>query len=99
MGTTSAAPPHEQTAWMRRTISRRVAELDRRGPWIGVAVAPLGRPTARGQREDRTCDRCRTYVDRNTFYCAAIHVRPDVVLVVGLCAGCGRREGWKTEAG
>lgn len=96
MNTTTTAPPHEHTAWLRSQVARRVAQIDALTdlPEHDLVVAPLGKHTAPGSREDRTCDRCRVYVPTgHDYYPFGVRPRVDICLCAGLCATCARLEG------
>ena len=54
-----------------------------------IILWPLGRSGKAGTREDRTCDRCRTYVPKgDTFYPAIIQATLRMLAVGGLCTTC-----------
>lgn len=87
---------HEGTAWLRGAVARRLAQLDRLdlGPTRGrVIVCPLDRGAEPGSREDRTCDRCRSYVpDGRPFVTGLVQPRTGVLLAYGLCGTCADLE-------
>ncbi|NNM44586.1 hypothetical protein [Knoellia koreensis] len=60
-----------------------------------TVVAPLGRTlNTHDTREDRTCDRCRTYVPTDeTFHGLIVQPVPWLVLIGGMCRDCIVREG------
>lgn len=93
--TTATRAPWEPSAWLRDAISKRHKQIrtihtNRPGDLV---VAPLGPKTAHGAREDRTCDRCRTYVPPGPlFYVHAFPAAPALVLIVGLCRDCHQLE-------
>lgn len=86
---------HEPSAWLRDKIATRIANLEARGalPNDFATVAPLGRPTGPDTSEDRTCDRCRTYVPRGVdLWLMVLHPVDSVALICGLCDTCYRLE-------
>lgn len=83
----------EPTSWCRMTAARRVRELERQIPADAVAVVQLsGRVAPRGSTEDRTCDRCRTYVPPGPLFWCAIYMVGRFRFVLGLCTDCARLE-------
>lgn len=82
----------EPTAWLRGRAGERVREICAMGldpDGTTTIVVPLGRSGRIGSREERTCDRCRTYVPVGTlFYPVAHHPAKSVFVVGGLCASC-----------
>lgn len=84
----------EPSWWCRTTASRRARELSpTTSPSDRVVVAQLsGRPTRTGSAEDRTCDRCRTYVPPGALFWCAIYMHRGFRFVLGLCTDCARRE-------
>jgi len=95
--TKTSTVTHEPSAWLRAAVARRVRQVrghgldpSRADPLI---VAPLGRTGAPGSREDRECDRCRSYTPQgDLFYPFGFQPLPGLLLVGGLCAACHRRE-------
>ena len=86
---------HEPSAWLREIESRRLAELDEAlaidppPAGVGLFVLAITRHTSPGEREDRTCDRCRTYCGPEVgFNMISSQPRPRVWLVGGLCDTC-----------
>lgn len=90
----------EASAWLRQAAARRVRELP---PMPCPTVAPLGPPSTHGTREDRTCDRCRTYVPptrpgRPVQFFTATYTLPHpvngapVLLTFGMCRPCMTHE-------
>jgi hypothetical protein len=88
--------PHEPSAWLRGQVARRVAYvkgagLDPTGDTL--IVAPLGRSAVPGGREDRTCERCRSYTPVGPpFHVFILPAARSLHLVGGLCAGCWAKE-------
>lgn len=89
--------PPEPSAWLRGAAARRLRQIvatvgDTTA--YGLVVAPLGRSGPPGSHEDRSCDRCRRYVEQgdqlNLFHYLAA---PRVVLTSGLCGPCWAKEG------
>lgn len=79
----------EPTAWLRAALAEKLARIDalelplRPGD---VILTTLGKA---GGRDDRTCDRCQTYVPKGPlFYVDRFTPRPGVHVVVGLCQVC-----------
>lgn len=92
----TAAAPREPSAWLRHAEGRRLAEIDAAGLTSNhgvTVVAPLGHSGRPGDREDRTCDRCRRYAPvGEAFHPFIARPRPWVALIGGFCTGCARRE-------
>lgn len=90
-------PEHEPSTWLRTESTALLREINALGllglpAVILVPLSPHGTPSP-GDREDRTCDRCRVYTEvGDLFYPFLYSPVVDVVLVVGLCADCARRE-------
>jgi hypothetical protein len=88
--------PHEPSAWLRGQVARRVAYvraagLDPAGDTL--MVAPLGRPASPGAREDRTCDRCRSYTPVGPpFYTFGVRAAKGLLLCGGMCRKCWAKE-------
>jgi hypothetical protein len=88
----------EPSAWLRGAAAKRVRQIgaqlrDVDTSAYGAIVSPLGRTGAPGSREDRTCDRCRSYVPE----CSPLHMftyqpTPRIYLAGGLCESCARKE-------
>lgn len=88
---------HEPSAWLRGRVAERVAAVRALGldPCTAspVIVAPLGRPGVPGERSDRECDRCGTYVpEGQKFVLSQLHALPGLLLVGGLCSSCAAAE-------
>lgn len=93
-------PNHEPSAWFREVESRRLAQMDAilaehpAPPGVTCLILAITRHTRHGEREDRTCDRCRTFCGPGeAFEMIAHQPRPGVWLVGGLCAACLALEG------
>ncbi len=93
-------PNYEPTAWLREAIDRRTAELAS-DPQIataieaGVFVTALmtDKPSPPGSREDRTCDRCRTYSGpKDHFTTLLVRLPFPGGLSIGLCDACADKE-------
>lgn len=93
---------HESTAWLRGATAdaerrARAAQADFDAP--AFAVVTLGPPTQPGTREDRTCDRCRTYVPEDILFWTFLQNRPGGIYVVGgLCGDCKELEGFPSSS-
>lgn len=93
---TFAGPRAELSAWMRGAVARRrrqieALHLDLDGDT--TVVAPLGRPSAPGSDEDRSCDRCGHFTAvGDLFYPIVVRATSWLTLCGGLCAGCRDRE-------
>lgn len=91
---------HELSAWLRGAVNARLVKLDTYlaghplADQFDVAQCALsGRRTRPGEREDRTCDRCRTYCPPGRPFTAfLIRPRPNVQMIAGLCGRCLARE-------
>jgi hypothetical protein len=89
---------HEPSAWLRGAAATRVRQINARLKDIdtsayGAIVAQLGRTGALGSREDRSCNRCGTYVPPGrTLYLSVYQPTPRIHLCCGLCASCERKE-------
>jgi hypothetical protein len=86
----------EPSAWLRSTGARRARQiraLHLDASAFGVLIAPLGQTGPPGSREDRSCDRCRTYVPEPGILHVFVY-RPDaqIHLCGGLCPACARKE-------
>lgn len=88
---------HEGTAWLRRVTAdaeRRAREAQAASRIPHAAVVSIGPPTFPGTREDRTCDRCRTFVAEGVVFWTFTQCRPGGVYIVGgLCDECRELEG------
>ena len=93
----------EPSAWLRAAFRRRVIGLSRRHatvsplPGTPVVVAYLTHGDVEpGSREDRTCDRCRSYCPPGADYCVSMIVADywerRYHIVFGLCPACARLE-------
>lgn len=87
----------EPTWWCRTTVARRIRQLERNaGEHLtrsGMVVAQLSQTkVVPGETEDRTCDRCRTYVPKGPPFWCATFAMGRFLLVMGLCTDCARRE-------
>lgn len=96
--TAFGAAPWEPSAWMRQRLAERVEVAVRERAAAGGDVAvviPLGRTGTPGSREERSCDRCSTYVPPGTELLMLVF-RPEPWLHItgGLCQAC-----WSLEAG
>jgi len=93
---------HEGTAWLRGATAdaerrARAAQADLAEP--SVAVVTIGPPALPGTREDRTCDRCRTFVDECILFWSFLQRRSGGVYIVGgLCDECREFEGLPSSA-
>ena len=95
--TAATRAPWEPSEWMRAAVGRRLTEVDALVPDLDVQVLTKLKPSTLGEKSDRTCDRCGTYVPPGGAYGVELVVpphRPHVGIIVGLCLPCGRREGW-----
>ncbi|MDZ8275671.1 hypothetical protein R2Q81_06855 [Microbacterium aquimaris] len=94
--TATSATPRENTAWLRCTLARRVADLvsaDMVAAPPTMTVAPLAAPTSAGSREDRSCDRCGDYTPTGAmFWPLVCHPTPYIILIGGLCTLCKNLE-------
>lgn len=93
---------HEGSLWLRQVAAELLARLDERGllpvASAAVVVAPI-HPARPGEREDRTCDRCRTWVrPGDLFFPFTYAPVTGVMLTGGLCQTCVTRE-WPDTAG
>jgi len=82
----------EPTAWLRGRGAERVRAALARGldPHDGpdTIITPLGRHP-RNDRDDRTCDRCDTYVPPGTlFWPVVLHPARQLLVIGGLCGTC-----------
>lgn len=88
---TTTAPPHEWSAWMRTRIAgitARAAVVNARCP-DDVIVTPLGPTGPAGSRLDRSCDRCERYVPVGVgLWMIRLHQEPWLIIYGGLCEGC-----------
>lgn len=96
--TNTDRPPRELSAWMRGRMGELVTRVTSMGldPHHGptTIVLPLGEPARVGSREDRTCDRCRTYVPTGrALHPVLVHVTPHMVAGGALCRACVDLEG------
>lgn len=91
----------EPTAWLREAAAMRARQATFLGADVlhngGVVIIPIGgRSGINDPIEDRTCDRCRTYVPPGEFFApfrSEFKVPPGRVIVFGgLCAGCASKE-------
>ena len=89
--------PVEPSAWLRSAAAARVRQIKATVPNVeayGVVIAPLGETGPKGSREDRSCDRCRTYVPQNAhLHLLTYHVTPKILLCAGFCSVCASKEG------
>lgn len=97
--TATTAAPWEPTTWLRTALLKRLALIDDLAPDVpeGTTVVLKLVESRAGERSDRTCDRCGTYVPPGGTYGVESISPPhrwDVLVIVGLCRSCGRREGW-----
>ncbi|MFC5998280.1 hypothetical protein ACFP6A_06015 [Quadrisphaera sp. GCM10027208] len=83
---------------MRQRLAERVERAVRERAAAGGDVAvviPLGRTGAPGSEQDRSCDRCGTYVPVGTELLMLVFApEPWLRVVGGLCPAC-----WTREAG
>lgn len=88
---------HEGTAWLRGVTAdaeRRAREAQAAVHIPYAAIVSIGPPTFPGTREDRTCDRCRTFVAEGTLFWTFVQSRRGGVFIVGgLCDECRELEG------
>jgi hypothetical protein len=91
--------PMEPSAWLRGEYTRIAARPEvraalGRGMQVLVPIWP-GSAFAPSDVEDRTCDRCRTYVPMGQKLWV-FKQEPEYGLTVlgALCTPCARREGW-----
>ena len=88
---------HEASAWLRGIAAKRVRQINALHldtSVYGAVIAPLGRTGDPGSREDRECDRCRSYVPEGDLLHMFVYMpTPRIHLAGGLCAGCARKEG------
>jgi hypothetical protein len=88
--------PHEPSAWLRGQVARRIAYVTRMGldpNGDTLIICPLGRGAAPGSREDRECDRCRSYTPVGPpFHVFLLPAARSLRLVGGLCARCWAKE-------
>jgi hypothetical protein len=95
-GDTPTLNPHEPSAWLRGQVARRIAYvkaagLDPNGNTL--IICPLGRGAVPGSREDRQCDRCRSYTPVGPpFYAFSVRPTRGLMLIGGLCARCWAKE-------
>lgn len=105
-------PGHEPSAWMREAITARlgqggIPEL------LGIVTFNLT-DAEEGTHEDRTCDRCRTYVPPGTTFYTGIHEQNpaglawpwnrvlagrQILVAFGLCRACADLEVGATALG
>jgi hypothetical protein len=88
---------HEPSAWLRGAAARRVRQIKNLPvdtSAYAMVIAPLGRTGDPGSREDRECDRCRSYVpEGDVLHLFTYRATPGVHLAGGLCGSCARKEG------
>ncbi len=112
---THVARGHEYSAWMNSAIQKRAAELSRTWPnydgqivktpdGVDYIATHLVNKSEPGDREDRTCDRCRTYVapmgepDGDRVFKVMSELRsnrqgfPSLMLIAKLCRACTTAE-------
>lgn len=95
--TTSTYHVTEATHWLRTRLGQiiegcAVLGLNTESSTTTIVV-PLGRTGAPGTREDRSCDRCGTYVPPGSLLYGTKHqVRPALLVVGALCPDCADRE-------
>jgi hypothetical protein len=89
-------PQHEPSAWLRGAAAQRVRQIEAAVPdpsAYGAVVAPLGRTGPPGSREDRECDRCRSYVpEGDLLHLFTYQPTPRIHLAGGLCGRCAAKE-------
>lgn len=93
---------HERSAWLRQVVAQRAAEVEATyGGGVPASVPVMTwaayAPGPPGGREDRTCDRCRSYVPESDTFC--LYLAPAesstgrrLLLTGGLCQRCGTAE-------
>lgn len=92
-------PGHEASGWLRSTAARRARQIERMGfdlhdAATPLVVAPIGKAARPGEREDRTCDRCRTYVpEGETLHLFIYAPAPRLHLTGAWCQTCRDKEG------
>jgi len=97
--TAAAVAIHECSAWLRGAAAKRVRQIGAQLKDIdtsdfGAIIAPLGSTGSPGSCEDRTCDRCRSYVPQgDALHMFVFWATPRIHLAGGLCASCARKEG------
>ncbi len=95
-GSTTAPP--ELSAWLRGELGRVIRVVREHGlnphnldgP---VILTRLGPPGGVGSVEDRTCDRCRTYVPPGPpLHLFGVRAAPQLIVTCGLCTVCAAHE-------
>lgn len=94
----NGTPPVEPSAWMRGVHARIAARAEVQGMLARelLVLVPIwpGSAFIATDVEDRTCDRCRTYVAMGVIPFAYRAAKlPGLTIAGGLCADCARREG------
>lgn len=100
MSTNATGVPHEPSAWLRNRLNEIESTLRCvMGDQVEVVgqlptyLVPLGPMGTVGSWEERTCDRCRTYVPvGQSFYPIALAPLPYLVVTGGLCPACADLE-------
>lgn len=90
----------EPTAWLREAATKRarVAMLVCADALMhgDVVMTPIGKSGMNDPVEDRTCDRCRTFVPKGVLFHPFKVEYPfppgRVIVVGGLCGGCAGLE-------
>lgn len=106
---------HEPSAWLREAIVARLVELAPRGlpDMFGIVAFNLTDSQGPGDREDRTCDRCRAWTPPGQMFYTSTYeqdphdlpwpwsqvlARHQVLVAYGVCSGCVVREVGPLEA-
>lgn len=90
----------EASAWLRTTAAARYRTAVQNGADVlgrgGTVVIPITTNPADPGTEDRTCDRCRTYVPTQDvlwlFKCEYPALAGHVIVFGGLCTDCRDKE-------
>lgn len=95
--TTTTYAVSEPTAWLRGRVGAIIEGCHALGLDPSDAsttiVVPLGRTGPPGSREDRSCDRCGTFMPPPAnLYMSRLHPLPGLLVVGGLCAVCAGHE-------
>jgi len=109
----STTGPHEFTPspWMRKAISERFLQIASGSAPIdaplGIIMFNLTDVDGADEREDRTCDRCRSYTPPGTLFYTGLHDQDparlpwpwsetladhQILVAFGLCEACARLE-------